>query len=660
MAFDLFHLASPQQKRGLSLADIIGAAGGLAAGAGQGIANYAGQAQEAGQNAAAGGALRAMAGGGQPPPPMAPPAGMGGATPPTPGGGLTPSLVQQIIQQNASPQNAPAMLATAQAEGGMRNATGDSGSSFSPFQMHYGGMAGGGNRVPGLGDTYQRETGQTRQDIQTPEGLARLTKWLSDHWQQYGTPQTFHAQNTPAYQQALQKFQGGGGATPGAAPQQAQQAQQPSYQRYAQQILQTNPNISNTDFAMVMQKLHPYMQMDAQTVENDWKHRLKEQELQDREARTAMQERHNMEMAQLGYYKTDVAAAGKEADRALKEKQGSTSAALGSRKLDIEEKKLGEKGREFDVTAAGKTAAREMKAEQFAQTMAGKEADRELKRYGINVSTDAKMAAIAQRETAANIAAELKKRGLDDAAANKAADRIERAREADQRAAGAAEGRADTRSYRAGLADRQQQRLDQQAVAEAHKAEQKQLDRQVKERQFAASLQQRMDVAKAHANTAEATLALARQREQRLQSGLESRTQARQTQLGISQQNAATASARLGDKEAQDQLKNDRAAVKQSIDVLNKTLDEIVKMQSSGTVDEKTMAQFGNVQQLMQKRDELLQQYQAMGKGVSQPAAVAPAQPRGYGGAQAAPQPAQQPPAQQKTLRYNPATGEIE
>jgi len=42
---------------------------------------------------------------------------------------------------------------------GLAQYEGDAGSSFGPFQLHYGGVAGGGNAVPGLGDTFTRQTG---------------------------------------------------------------------------------------------------------------------------------------------------------------------------------------------------------------------------------------------------------------------------------------------------------------------------------------------------------------------------------------------------------------------------------------------------------------------------------------------------------------------
>ena len=45
--------------------------------------------------------------------------------------------------------------------------TGDSGSSHGPYQLHYGGVAGGGNAVAGLGDEFTRQTGLDARDPKT-------------------------------------------------------------------------------------------------------------------------------------------------------------------------------------------------------------------------------------------------------------------------------------------------------------------------------------------------------------------------------------------------------------------------------------------------------------------------------------------------------------
>ena len=57
-------------------------------------------------------------------------------------------------------------LKVAQSEG-LNSYVGDSGSSFGPFQLHYGGIAGGGNSVPGLGDDFTAATGKHASDPST-------------------------------------------------------------------------------------------------------------------------------------------------------------------------------------------------------------------------------------------------------------------------------------------------------------------------------------------------------------------------------------------------------------------------------------------------------------------------------------------------------------
>lgn len=59
-------------------------------------------------------------------------------------------------------------LAVARSEG-LGNYVGDRGSSFGPFQLHYGGVAGGGMAVSGLGDTFTRQTGLDARDPSTTQ-----------------------------------------------------------------------------------------------------------------------------------------------------------------------------------------------------------------------------------------------------------------------------------------------------------------------------------------------------------------------------------------------------------------------------------------------------------------------------------------------------------
>jgi len=57
-------------------------------------------------------------------------------------------------------------VAVAKSEG-LNGYVGDRGSSFGPFQLHYGNVAGGGMAVSGLGDTFTRQTGLDARDPAT-------------------------------------------------------------------------------------------------------------------------------------------------------------------------------------------------------------------------------------------------------------------------------------------------------------------------------------------------------------------------------------------------------------------------------------------------------------------------------------------------------------
>jgi len=54
----------------------------------------------------------------------------------------------------------------AQSEG-LNTYVGDNGSSFGPFQLHYGNVAGGGNAVSGMGDAFTKTTGMDARDKST-------------------------------------------------------------------------------------------------------------------------------------------------------------------------------------------------------------------------------------------------------------------------------------------------------------------------------------------------------------------------------------------------------------------------------------------------------------------------------------------------------------
>ena len=69
-------------------------------------------------------------------------------------------ITQTAKELGLDPQRA---LAIARSEG-LGGKTGDSGSSFGDFQLHYGGVAKGGNAVAGLGDDYTAKTGKDARD----------------------------------------------------------------------------------------------------------------------------------------------------------------------------------------------------------------------------------------------------------------------------------------------------------------------------------------------------------------------------------------------------------------------------------------------------------------------------------------------------------------
>jgi hypothetical protein len=71
-----------------------------------------------------------------------------------------PRLVAEYIRQAAAQRgiNPDVALRVAKSEG-LGEYVGDGGSSFGPYQLHYGGVAKGGNSVGGLGDTFTKRTG---------------------------------------------------------------------------------------------------------------------------------------------------------------------------------------------------------------------------------------------------------------------------------------------------------------------------------------------------------------------------------------------------------------------------------------------------------------------------------------------------------------------
>jgi len=77
--------------------------------------------------------------------------------------GLKQYIRFSAAQRGIDPEVA---VRVAQSEG-LNTYVGDSGSSFGPYQLHYGNVASGGNRVGGLGDTFTKTTGLDARDPTT-------------------------------------------------------------------------------------------------------------------------------------------------------------------------------------------------------------------------------------------------------------------------------------------------------------------------------------------------------------------------------------------------------------------------------------------------------------------------------------------------------------
>lgn len=74
--------------------------------------------------------------------------------------GYDPRVVADYIRQAAMKRGMDPDVALQVAKNeGLGEYVGDGGSSFGPFQLHYGGVAKGGNAVGGLGDIFTKRTG---------------------------------------------------------------------------------------------------------------------------------------------------------------------------------------------------------------------------------------------------------------------------------------------------------------------------------------------------------------------------------------------------------------------------------------------------------------------------------------------------------------------
>lgn len=110
---------------------------------------------------------------------------LGSAAPGAPGGTApgstgTEAMIRQIFgAQGIDPDTA---VAVARSEG-LNTYTGDAGSSFGPFQLHYGGVASGGNSVSGLGDDFTRDTGL---DARDPSTVRQQLEWTAGYVRRHG------------------------------------------------------------------------------------------------------------------------------------------------------------------------------------------------------------------------------------------------------------------------------------------------------------------------------------------------------------------------------------------------------------------------------------------------------------------------------------------
>lgn len=83
-------------------------------------------------------------------------------------GAYDPRIVEDYIARAAMARGMDPEIALRVARSeGLRGYVGDEGSSFGPFQLHYGNVAGGGNRVSGLGDVFTQQTGLDARDPST-------------------------------------------------------------------------------------------------------------------------------------------------------------------------------------------------------------------------------------------------------------------------------------------------------------------------------------------------------------------------------------------------------------------------------------------------------------------------------------------------------------
>lgn len=91
---------------------------------------------------------------------------------------------EQYIRESAQARGIdPDVAVNVARSEGLNSYIGDEGSSFGPFQLHYGGMAPGGNAVSGLGDVFTAQTGLHAND---PTTIPQQIDFALDHAAQNG------------------------------------------------------------------------------------------------------------------------------------------------------------------------------------------------------------------------------------------------------------------------------------------------------------------------------------------------------------------------------------------------------------------------------------------------------------------------------------------
>ena len=164
-------------------------------------------------------------------------------------------IKQEAIKRGIDPNVA---LQVARSEG-LGIYTGDQGSSFGPFQLHYGGVAQGGNKVGGLGDVFTQKTGL---DARDPRTVPQQVGFALDQAKQGGWG-PWHGWKGDPRAGLPGGPQGGQPPQQGGAPQQASQGGGGDWRQFAAKIMQANPNLTPGALLYALQAAQPFMNADS-------------------------------------------------------------------------------------------------------------------------------------------------------------------------------------------------------------------------------------------------------------------------------------------------------------------------------------------------------------------------------------------------------------